>query len=261
MASRQNNIENLDESSTLPEPHHQPDLALEQTTRIEELDDDDSQENLISDEDAAYMFPKNVQVASEESSPIVPELFTALPPIRDVLTTETSTAQDCTIQECLPFLAGTNDFASGLDAHGVPRLERRKHVEFLHSSLQRLPAGYVGYDASRPWVVYWALTGLCLLGEDISDYRDRYLALVPVCTDIDYFFPMCGQGGRHESIPELTQRNNRVVQTFIPMQNPDGGFGSGHGQMSHCASSYATILSLAMVGGAEALDLIDRRSL
>lgn len=53
----------------------------------------------------------------------------------------------------------------------------------------------------------------------------------------------------------------RVVQTFTPMQNLDGGFGGGHGQTSHCAASYAAILSLAMVGGKEALDMIERRAL
>ena len=45
------------------------------------------------------------------------------------------------------------------------------------------------------------------------------------------------------------------------MQNHDGGFGGGHGQMSHCAPSYAAVLSLAMLGEPEVLDLIDRRSL
>lgn len=45
------------------------------------------------------------------------------------------------------------------------------------------------------------------------------------------------------------------------MQNRDGGFGGGHGQMSHCAVSYAAILSLAIVGGEAALDLVDRRAL
>lgn len=53
----------------------------------------------------------------------------------------------------------------------------------------------------------------------------------------------------------------RVTHTFTPMQNLDGGFGGGHGQTSHCATSYAAILSLAMVGGKEALDMIDRRAL
>lgn len=42
------------------------------------------------------------------------------------------------------------------------------------------------------------------------------------------------------------------------MQNATGGFGGGHGQTSHLASSYAAVLALAMVGGAEAFALVDR---
>lgn len=58
-----------------------------------------------------------------------------------------------------------------------------------------------------------------------------------------------------------THDRSRVSQTFAPAQNPNGGFGGGHGQISHCAPSYAAILSLAIVGGTEALEMIDRRSL
>ena len=53
----------------------------------------------------------------------------------------------------------------------------------------------------------------------------------------------------------------RVIETLAAMQNPEGGFGGGHGQISHCATSYAAILSLVMIGGDEALGMIDRRSL
>ena len=45
------------------------------------------------------------------------------------------------------------------------------------------------------------------------------------------------------------------------MQNPTGGFGGGHGQISHAASSYAAVLSLALIGGENAYKLIDRRSM
>lgn len=45
------------------------------------------------------------------------------------------------------------------------------------------------------------------------------------------------------------------------MQNVEGGFGGGHGQISHCASSYAVVLSLAMVGGTDSLAMIDRKAL
>lgn len=53
----------------------------------------------------------------------------------------------------------------------------------------------------------------------------------------------------------------RVISTLSPMQNLDGGFGGGHGQMSHSAASYAAILALILVGGEDALNMIDRKSL
>ena len=53
----------------------------------------------------------------------------------------------------------------------------------------------------------------------------------------------------------------RVVSTLAPMQSPDGGFGGGHGQLSHCAASYAAILSLIIVGGDDSLKIINRRAL
>lgn len=71
-------------------------------------------------------------------------------------------------------------------------------------------------------MVYWALGALAHLGEGVAKYCDS------------------------------------AVQTFTPLQNPDGGFGGGHGQTSHVAASYATTLSLAMVGG---LKMINRRTM
>lgn len=53
----------------------------------------------------------------------------------------------------------------------------------------------------------------------------------------------------------------RITNTFVACQNPDGGFGGGHGQASHAAASYAAILALATVGGKEALDSIDRKAM
>lgn len=45
------------------------------------------------------------------------------------------------------------------------------------------------------------------------------------------------------------------------MQNKTGGFGGGHGQTSHCAASFAALLSLALVGGNEAFRIIDRHAM
>lgn len=119
----------------------------------------------------------NANMATDLNRPLVPTLFTSVPPIQDHLDTETSLAQDETIQECLPFLTGTRERRksfSGFNADGLPRLEREKHIEFLRDSLEEMPSMFVAYDASRPWIVYWTLTGLTLLGADISQYRQRY---------------------------------------------------------------------------------------
>jgi len=77
-------------------------------------------------------------------------------------------------------------------------------------------------DASRPWLFYWMLCGLSTLGEDISHYRER------------------------------------LIETARPLQNATGGFGGGHGQLSHLAGTYATVLALAMV---KALEVIDRKAM
>lgn len=60
---------------------------------------------------------------------------------------------------------------------------------------------------------------------------------------------------------KLTCIYGSVVATFAPMQNATGGFGGGHGQMSHCAPSYAVVLSLAMVGGEDAFRLVNRTTM
>ena len=102
-------------------------------------------------------------------------IFTTWPPIRDELKTETSDLQDKTIQQCLPLLLGYDSSSVDYDCNGLPKLDRAKHARFLHRSLQPLPAVAVGFDASRPWMVYWALTALNILGEDVTPYRERYV--------------------------------------------------------------------------------------
>lgn len=114
----------------------------------------------------------SVQQQSQEPLPGIPPLFTELPPIRDSLVTETSQSQDETVQECLPFLKGRSPaLYAPFSDRGLPRLYRHVHKAFLIDALGDYPAKFVGLDASRPWMVYWALTGLCILGEDVKKYR------------------------------------------------------------------------------------------
>ncbi|KAL2162050.1 hypothetical protein VTH06DRAFT_7835 [Thermothelomyces fergusii] len=96
---------------------------------------------------------------------MIPDLFTQVPPVRDPLATATSTVQDETIEACLPFLSG-EDKDLQYNEHGVPRLNRERHIKFLHQCLGRLPGRFVAADASRPWFLYWCLSALTMLGED-----------------------------------------------------------------------------------------------
>ncbi|KAG9228979.1 CaaX farnesyltransferas-like protein beta subunit Ram1 [Amylocarpus encephaloides] len=164
-----------------------------------------------------------IAMATETSS-LRPDLFTGLPYIRDLLMTETSRVQERTIEECLPFLTGAEEEIE-YNAHGVPNLDRKRHIAFLHKGLRKLPAPYVAADASRPWMFYWALAGMHAMGEDVSQYRES------------------------------------LISTIRPIQNATGGFGGGNGQASHLAPTYAIILSLVIVGGEEALDVIDRKAM
>lgn len=173
------------------------------------------------------------QARSNDSSPVeeveddglwpsVPSLFTLDPRIRDSLETQSSQVQNQTVDEVLPFLKGEHALGN---SYGVPHLDRERHVNFLHRMLGKLPGAFTAADPSRPWFFYWCLAALSLLGEDPSLYRER------------------------------------LVETVRPMQNASGGFAGGFGQTSHLATTYATVLSLALVGGEDAYEAVDRRAM
>jgi len=166
--------------------------------------------------------------ANQHPAPIaatmIPDVFTAGPPIRDALETDTSRTQDETVAACLPFMSG-GAARVPVNAHGVPRLRRADHARFLRGNLGKLPAPFVAADASRPWFFYWCLNALVLLGEDVEPYRSA------------------------------------LVETARSIQNETGGFGGGFGQTSHLATTYALVLALAIVGGDDCFDVVDRRSL
>ncbi|KAG9247261.1 CaaX farnesyltransferas-like protein beta subunit Ram1 [Calycina marina] len=192
---------------------------------IEELSQDDIES--ITDENClpSLSQPAPIMSAATARAAMIPEVFKNLSPFRDLLNTQTSQAQDKTVQECLPFLSGESADFKYYNYHGLPHLDRKRHIAFLHKSLKKLPAPYVVADAARPWMFYWALSGLTTMGEDVSEYRKR------------------------------------LMNTVRPIQNESGGFGGGNGQMSHLAPTYAILLSLAIVGGDEALGLIDRKAM
>lgn len=162
--------------------------------------------------------------AHRDQEPVIPDLFTSPPPILDSFSTDTSDTQNETVDSCLPFLSAEVEILH-YNQYGVPHLARERHIKFLRKHLERLPGRYVALDASRPWMLYWSLNGLAILGEDVSCYRDA------------------------------------LVDTARSMQNTNGGFGGGIGHESHLACTYSMILALSVVGGEAVYEVIDRRAL
>lgn len=100
------------------------------------------------------------------------------------------------------------------------------HTNYLTNGLQRLPPSFCVLDANRPWLCYWILHSLALLGESIDDNLE-----------------------------------NNVVDFLSRCQDPLGGYGGGPGQMPHLATTYASINSLITLGGHRALSSINRERL
>jgi Prenyltransferase, beta subunit len=116
---------------------------------------------------------------SNQPRPGIPALFTQPPPIRDPLITETVDLQNATLEKCLPFLKGIHSAQKDFNVYGVPALQRDIHAGFLYDALEDYPSGFVAMDASRPWIVYWALAGLAMLGEETTRFRERCVHMFP----------------------------------------------------------------------------------
>lgn len=201
------------------------DELLQNRARIEELPSDDEDpifEDVESDNestDSGPSLPGNKSTKSRLSSNLPSWLQkTTVNLFHDDLVTVTSEAQDKVTAQCLPLLTLSDTKGLPLNPYGLPALRREAHKKFLLKQLDQLPAPYAAIDASRPWLFYWTMAGLSFLGEDVSGF------------------------------------NQRLIDTVQPLQNPTGGFGGGHGHLSHCACSYATVLALACVGGLEAVN-------
>lgn len=104
-------------------------------------------------------------------------------------------------------------------------LKKERHKKYLRSLLGGLPGAFRTLDASKPWLIYWNLNALSLLGDDISDISDA------------------------------------AADTLLSCQSPTGGFGGGHCQLAHLAPTYAAVNALALCGNKSAWDRIDREAM
>ncbi|KAG0242498.1 terpenoid cyclases/protein prenyltransferase alpha-alpha toroid [Mortierella sp. GBAus27b] len=105
-------------------------------------------------------------------------------------------------------------------------LRKQRHMIYLLRAVESLSGGWTALDASKPWLCYWIIHSLDLLG-----YK----------------------------IPE--QLAQRVISTLSHMQCETGGFGGGPGQEAHLAPTYAAVNTLAIIGTKEAYDTINREAL
>nr|XP_043634363.1 protein farnesyltransferase subunit beta-like isoform X2 [Erigeron canadensis] len=105
-------------------------------------------------------------------------------------------------------------------------LQRDKHIEFLDNGLRHLGPSYTVLDSNRPWICYWILHSIALLGDSVDFGLE--------CNAID-FLSRC--------------------------QDRDGGYGGGPGQMPHLATTYAAVNSLITLGGHRSLASINRRKI
>ena len=101
---------------------------------------------------------------NEQSEQRVPLWMQSTHAIDDAFPTPSSELTVETIEECLPLLL-SNDGST-------PNLQREAHIRYLRHILKGLPARFTALDASRPWLFYWSLLALALLGEDVTTFRE-----------------------------------------------------------------------------------------
>ena len=103
-------------------------------------------------------------------------------------------------------------------------LQRGRHARYAGAGLGRLPASFASLDASRPWICFWVLHSLALLGAPLPEGI--------AADDVVAFLGACAAEG--------------------------GGYGGGPGQMAHLAPTYAAVAALLTLGGEAAYESIDR---
>ncbi|XAR51859.1 Protein farnesyltransferase [Bertholletia excelsa] len=105
-------------------------------------------------------------------------------------------------------------------------VQRDKHIEYLTKGLRQLGPSFVVLDANRPWLCYWIVHSIALLGESLD-----------------------------------AELESSVIDFLSRCEHPDGGYGGGPGQLPHLATTYAAVNSLITVGGQRSLSSINREKL
>lgn len=93
-------------------------------------------------------------------------------------------------------------------------LQKNAHLQFLIRNLvQGFPAKYISQDASQPWLMFWTVQSFSILQVSLDPTNKQ-----------------------------------KIIDTVMAWQHPDGGFGGGPGQSPHLLPTYAAVSALAIVG-------------
>ena len=88
-----------------------------------------------------------------------------LPPRKPATSTSTDASSFPDVRGDDEVSSSSDDTEDTEDDTYAVRLLRRAHVTYLHGALSTpLSRGYVSLDASHPWMVYWCLHSLDILG-------------------------------------------------------------------------------------------------
>lgn len=127
----------------------------------------------------------------------------------------------------LPYLTGKKHY------HNL-EINREAHIAFLRNALfVPLPEEFIFLDASRPWLSYWILHALDLLGEGLEE-EEKNVAIKTITSYQDLEGIITGK---------------------------PGGFGGGPRQLPHLATTYAAISTLSILKSPKGYDIIDRVAL
>ena len=105
-------------------------------------------------------------------------------------------------------------------------LHKVRHISYLRKGLLRLSENFECLDASRPWLCYWILHSLNLLGDQIS-----------------------------------MEQQIRISEFLKSVQADTGGFCGNIGHLPHLATTYAAVSALASLDYEPCYDIIDTSKL
>ncbi|GJW88662.1 protein farnesyltransferase subunit beta [Tanacetum coccineum] len=121
-------------------------------------------------------------------------------------------------------------------------VQRDNHIEYLMTGLRNLGPSFVVLDASRPWLCYWILHSLALLGECVDVALEH--------NAIDFLSRCQDEHGGYGGGPGQARIKPSLVCTF----------GGGQGRviaLPHLCTTYAAVNSLITLGGHRSLKSIN----